>query len=135
MNYPPTKDDGCVQRKQPVGISRLLSLKTISVVINKVKDFLTVMATEIVPDEENPMLLKPKKTVSIDEDDTYSKIFPELNGDFSNIFEKTGNKTAKRLKDARVKPYISIVDLNNDEETPYENKPKRAFEIGVSVSF
>ena len=34
-----------------------------------------------------------------------------------------------------VKPYIQSVDLNNDEDSPYENRPKVAYEMGLEFSF
>ena len=33
------------------------------------------------------------------------------------------------------RPSIAIVDLNNSKESPYENKPKRAIQIGIEVDF
>lgn len=39
----------------------------------------------------------------------------------------------KEIPDAR--PYVAIVDLNNDEASSYENKPKNAIEVGINVEF
>lgn len=33
------------------------------------------------------------------------------------------------------KPYIAVVDLNNSKDSPYENKPKPAVEVGVKITF
>ena len=34
-----------------------------------------------------------------------------------------------------VKPYANVRDLNNDENTNYENKPVPAAEIGIRIDF
>ena len=32
-------------------------------------------------------------------------------------------------------PYASIVDLNNSKDAPYENRPKKAIEVGLKFEF
>lgn len=34
-----------------------------------------------------------------------------------------------------IKPYVSVVDLNNSADSLYENKPKTAIEVGVEMEF
>ena len=97
------------------------------------------MTTEIVSDEENPMLLKSKETSSINEDDIYSKLFPKLPEDYfkdkGDIFEKTEKNIFERYRDAKIKPYFAVGDFNNSEDEPYKNKPKVGYEFGMKVSF
>lgn len=97
------------------------------------------MATEIVSDEDNPMLLKSKETSGINKDDIYSKLFPKLPEDYfkdkKDIFEKTEKNIFERYRDAKIKPYFSAVDFNNSKDEPYKNKPKVGYEIGIKISF
>ena len=49
--------------------------------------------------------------------------------DFDDILKK--HKTSK----PNPRPYVSIDDLNNSDDAPYENKPKTAIEIGIKFDF
>ena len=97
------------------------------------------MTTEIVSDEDNPMLLKSKETSGLNEDDIYSKLFPKLPEDYfkdkKDIFENTEKNIFERYRDAKIKPYFYAVDFNNSEDEPYKNKPKVGYEIGIKISF
>ena len=41
----------------------------------------------------------------------------------------------QKIEKPNILPYASIVDLNNSEEEPYENKPKNAIEVGMKMEF
>lgn len=71
-----------------------------------------------------------------------SLLYPELPKDyFKNrveVFEKPKNglqSIIERYENAKIKPYFSAVDFNNDDSNPYENKPKMGYEIGIKFSF
>ena len=51
----------------------------------------------------------------------------------SNCIDRWLQAETKRIPD--IMPYITIVDLNNGEDTKFENQPKRAIEIGITGSF
>ena len=41
----------------------------------------------------------------------------------------------QKIEEPSILPYASIVDLNNSDKEPYENKPKNAIEVGINVKF
>ena len=70
-----------------------------------------------------------------------SLLYPELPKDYfkdkGEVFEKQKNSLQsiiERYENAKIKPYFSAVDLNNDDSNPYENKPKMGYEIGIKFS-
>jgi len=91
------------------------------------------MATNV-PDDENPLLLKKK--VKTQEQIDLEKLYPRSDGSSIPLQKQTMLGTVKRWWNGlRIKPYVKSRDLNNSEDTPYENKPKTAYEIGIQGSF
>ena len=70
-----------------------------------------------------------------------------LKSDVSSVFDVIGNNVVgdgidfddilkkHKPKKPNPRPYVSIVDLNNSDDAPYENKPKTAIEVGVKIEF
>jgi hypothetical protein len=96
-------------------------------------------------DDLDPLSVLLKKDESTDTDSPSSLkslLYPELPMDYFKDKEYAFGKPSSGLKsiveryqNAKVKPYFGVVDLNNDESSPYENKPKISYEVGVKVSF
>ena len=90
--------------------------------------------------EPDSIFLKKKETPQSKAlSSEFSILFPEIpKGFFDDMMFKNENKPqsiVEKYENAAVKPYISVVDFNNSEDSPYENKPKLGFEIGLKFSF
>lgn len=80
---------------------------------------------------------------SADEDLTYwswlknqeSSVWDLLSGDPLGGVDPATALCKPQPKKPSVAPYVSITDLNNSDDAPYENKPKPAIEVGVEVLF
>ena len=71
-----------------------------------------------------------------------SLLYPELPNDYFKdkedaiSTEKSGiHSVVEKYENAKVKPYVSVSDLNNSSDLPYENKPKIGYEFGIKFSF
>ena len=80
---------------------------------------------------------------SADEDLTYqswlnsqeSSVWDLLSGDPLGGVDPTNVLLKPKVEKPSIMPYISITDLNNSDDAPYENKPKPAVEVGLNISF
>lgn len=85
------------------------------------------MAEEIVPDEENPMLLKHD---DIEHDN--SSLFPEITEEYvkkHNLeFEKKKN-IFEKYRDAKIKPFVFVKNIED------KKKPELVYGIGLDFKF
>lgn len=58
-----------------------------------------------------------------------------LSGDPLDGIDPSEALCKPKPKKPSVRPYISIADLNNSIDSPCENKPKPAVEIGLKFEF
>ena len=80
---------------------------------------------------------------SADEDLTYwswlknqeSSVWDLLSGDPLGGVDPADVLCNQKHKKSSIMPYVSITDLNNSDDSPYENKPKPAVEVGIQISF
>ena len=80
---------------------------------------------------------------SADEDLTYwswlknqeSSVWDLLSGDPLEGVDPTDVLCKPKPKKPSIALYVSITDLNNSNDSLYENKPKPAVEVGVEVLF
>lgn len=102
------------------------------------------MDTEQNTIDPDSIFLKKKDESTESESTTSIKslLYPELPKDYfkdkGEVVKKPKNglqSIMERYENAKIKPYFGAVDFNNDDSTPYENKPKMGYEIGVTFSF
>lgn len=93
-------------------------------------------------DADSVLLKKKDGTETESTTSIESLLYPELPYGYFRDKEhalgkqKTGLQSiVERYDNAKIKPYFSAVDFNNDEKSPYENKPKLGYEIGIKFSF
>lgn len=72
--------------------------------------------------------------------DTLSSLFPEKSSfTADNPFVKEPDNPfysfIKKYVDSPVKPYVAVVDFNNDDYCNEDNRPKQGIEIGLNFSF
>ena len=80
---------------------------------------------------------------SADEDLTYwswlknqeSSVWDLLSGDPLGEVDPADVLCNQKHKKSSIMPYVSITDLNNSDDSLYENKPKPAVEVGIQISF
>ena len=80
---------------------------------------------------------------SADEDLTYmswlknqdTSVWDLLSGDPLEGVDPANVLCKPKPKKPSIMPYVSITDLNNSDDSPYENKPKPAIEVGIQISF
>ena len=80
---------------------------------------------------------------SADEDLTYqswlknqeSSVWDLLSGDPLGGVDPADVLCNQKHKKPSIMPYVSITDLNNSDDSPYDNKPKPAIEVGIQISF
>lgn len=80
---------------------------------------------------------------SVDEDLAYmswlknqeSSVWDLLSGDALGGVDPENVLCKPKLKKPNLRPWIAFNDLNNSNDSPYNNKPKPAIEIGISFDF
>jgi len=98
------------------------------------------MATDIESIDPDSVFLKKKESKSTDSNESliYPNDIKDYLKDCGIEFDKPKNKLetiVEKYEKSWIKPYIGTVDFNNDKSTPYENKPKIGYEIGIKFSF
>lgn len=95
------------------------------------------MSVETVPDEENPMLLKPRKERDADESDgglfSFMNIpIPEREmGEIEKEMKMGRKNIFEWYQDMKIKPFIFAEDLNNSKDEPDKEKSKMVYGFGL----
>lgn len=87
--------------------------------------------------------METSAATSADEDLTYwswlknqeSSVWDLLSGDPLAGVDPADVLCKPKPKKPSIMPYVSITDLNNSDDAPYENKPKPAIEVGLKFEF
>ena len=89
--------------------------------------------------DSDSIFLKKKDSIS---SEPMTSIYPNMDSPLSedviDALEEERNSLRRlyeKYEKLPVRPYFGIVDLNNDQKTPYENKPKMSIEGGLVFKF
>ena len=72
---------------------------------------------------------------------TFYDFVLQLSNDTLSVWQLTKNENIlpddilTKKHNNKIEPIFNVLDLNNDKETPYKNKPKSAIQIGLKMSF